>query len=65
MNIKLKENPKLFALYIQLLEIKIKAIQDFVFVQCRKDDMQFTLKVCMEMCYRVQLEFAMFIRVGI
>ena len=30
MNIKIKENPKLFAIYIQFLEIKIKAIQVFV-----------------------------------
>ena len=30
MNIKIKENPKLFAIYIQFLEIKLKAIQVFV-----------------------------------
>ena len=30
MIIKIKENPKLFAIYIQFLEINIKAIQVFV-----------------------------------
>ena len=38
-NIKIKENPKLFAIYT-ILEIKIKTIQLFVCYPMQEDDMQ-------------------------
>ena len=42
MNIKIDENPKLFTIYIQILEIKIKLYKFLYDIQCRKDDMQLT-----------------------
>ena len=43
-NIKIKENPKLFAIYYTILEIKIKAIQVFVCCPMQDDDLQLKKK---------------------